>query len=114
MEDAGIHPDLRNLTVDNFLVHNPSGLNQGVRVVGSWPFPRGAGLARRIVRRFAPSWLESGRLAYAIRHLKADIVHSLEMQHAGYLTLAARERLGGKFSTWIVTNWGSDTNRSIN
>jgi glycosyltransferase involved in cell wall biosynthesis len=108
VEDAGIHPDLQTLTLHNFLVHNPSGLNQSVRVVGSWPFSRGAGLARRVLRRFAPSWLDSRRLAYTIRHFKPDIVHSLEMQHAGYLTLAARERLGGKFPAWIVTNWGSD------
>jgi len=47
-------------------------------------------------------------LAQVIRILKPDIVHSLEIQHAGYLTLAARERLRGKFPTWIVTNWGSD------
>jgi len=109
VEDGGIHPELRNLTVHNFLCHNPSGLNQSVRVVGSWPFPRGAGLARRVVRRFAPSWLDRWRLlARTILRLKPDIVHSLEIQHAGYLTLAARERLGGRFPTWIVTNWGSD------
>ncbi len=47
-------------------------------------------------------------LSQVIRLVKPDIIHSLEIQHAGYLTLAARERLGGKFPTWIVTNWGSD------
>jgi len=108
VEDCDIHPELRNLTVHSFLCHNPSGLNQSVRVVGSWPLPRGAGLARRVLRRFAPSWLDRWRLARTIRRLKPDIVHSLEIQHAGYLTLAARERLGGRFPTWIVTNWGSD------
>jgi glycosyltransferase involved in cell wall biosynthesis len=109
VEDAGIHPDLRNLTVHNFLVHNPSGLGQTVRVVGSCPFPGGAGLlARRVVRRFAPSWLDSWRLAYTIRHFKPDIVHSLEMQHAGYLTLAARERLRGQFPMWFMSIWGND------
>ena len=43
-----------------------------------------------------------------IRIVKPDIIHSLEMQHAGYLTFAARARSRGKFPTWIVTNWGSD------
>ena len=47
-------------------------------------------------------------LAKVIQMVKPDIVHSLEIQHAGYLTLTARERLGCKFPTWIVTNWGSD------
>lgn len=47
-------------------------------------------------------------LARAVRSVRPDIVQSLEIQHAGYLTLAARERLGGRFPPWIVTNWGSD------
>lgn len=47
-------------------------------------------------------------LTKVIQKVKPDIVHSLEIQYAGYLTLAARERLGSKFPTWIVTNWGSD------
>jgi len=47
-------------------------------------------------------------LAQVIRIVKPDIIHSLEIQHAGYQTLAARERLGNEFPTWIVTNWGSD------
>jgi glycosyltransferase involved in cell wall biosynthesis len=32
----------------------------------------------------------------------------LEIQHAGYLTLEAKNLLAGKFPTWIVTNWGND------
>jgi glycosyltransferase involved in cell wall biosynthesis len=40
--------------------------------------------------------------------VRPDIVQSLEIQHAGYLTLAARERLGSKFPPWVVTSWGSD------
>jgi glycosyltransferase involved in cell wall biosynthesis len=52
--------------------------------------------------------LQSARLARAIRRVKPDIVHSLEIQHAGYLTLEARKRLGGAFPRWIVSNWGSD------
>jgi len=107
VEDWGIHPELRNLTVHNFLFRRPSGLDRSVRVVGSWPFPRTSGLARRIVKRFAPSWLDR-KLARTIRILKPDIIHSLEIQHAGYLTLASHEHFGGRFPTWIVTNWGSD------
>ena len=47
-------------------------------------------------------------LAFIIRWLQPDIVHSLEIQHAGYLTLNAQDVLKGIFPTWIVTNWGSD------
>ena len=47
-------------------------------------------------------------LARIIRQLKPDIVHSLEIQHAGYLALEARDKLLGSFPAWIVSNWGSD------
>jgi glycosyltransferase involved in cell wall biosynthesis len=107
VDDAGIHPDLRNLTFHNFLCSKPSGLNQSVRVVDSWPFPRGADLARRVMRRFFPAWID-WKLARNIRRLKPDIVHSLELQHAGYMTLAAHAHFRGRFPPWIVTNWGSD------
>lgn len=62
--------------------------------------------------RFRPELRERAAwLARVIKKVKPDLVHSLEFQHAGYLTLAARELLsreGLKFPTWAVTNWGSD------
>lgn len=48
------------------------------------------------------------RLLGVIRKVKPDIIHSLEIQHAGYLTLEAKKLLKGKFPPWIVTNWGND------
>jgi glycosyltransferase involved in cell wall biosynthesis len=50
----------------------------------------------------------AARLARLVRRLKPDIVHSLEMQSAGCLTLEAKRLLGDTFPPWIVTNWGSD------
>lgn len=47
-------------------------------------------------------------LVQVIQKLKPDIVHSLEIQHAGYLTLNAKKAIGKSFPTWIVTNWGAD------
>jgi glycosyltransferase involved in cell wall biosynthesis len=37
-----------------------------------------------------------------------DVVHSLEIQHAGYLTHDALMSLGDERPRWIVSNWGSD------
>jgi glycosyltransferase involved in cell wall biosynthesis len=51
---------------------------------------------------------DPARLARLIRSLKPDIVHSLEMQHGAYLTLASRERMNGSFPPWIYSSWGSD------
>jgi len=47
-------------------------------------------------------------LVSSIKRIKPDIIHSLEFQRAGYLTLEAKKAFKGKFPKWIVTNWGSD------
>jgi glycosyltransferase involved in cell wall biosynthesis len=52
--------------------------------------------------------LSARKLATIIRRTRPDIVHSLEMQHAGYLTLEARKLIGEKFPAWILSNWGND------
>jgi glycosyltransferase involved in cell wall biosynthesis len=44
-----------------------------------------------------------------ITSLRPDIVHSMEVQFAGYIVLEAKRRLGrDRFPRWIVSNWGSD------
>ena len=109
VESGRLHPDLKNLTIHDFLPHKPYGPNHGLRLAGAWPFPGGATLARHIMKRLMPSWSDRvRRLARTISKLKPDIVHSLEMQHAGYLTLDAKNHLDGKFPPWIFTPWGSD------
>ena len=47
-------------------------------------------------------------LISTIKQIKPDIIHSLEFQGAGYLTLEAKKQFKGKFPKWIATNWGSD------
>jgi glycosyltransferase involved in cell wall biosynthesis len=47
-------------------------------------------------------------LELVIRFLKPDLVQSLEIQHAGYLTLDVNTRFKKDFPKWVVTNWGSD------
>jgi hypothetical protein len=47
-------------------------------------------------------------LTKTIRQLKPDIIHSMEFQEAGYLTLEVKKRFTGTFPKWIATNWGSD------
>jgi hypothetical protein len=54
------------------------------------------------------SFFTEQSLVWAIRVLKPDIVHSLEIQHAGYLALRVRDLVGRNFPVWIATNWGSD------
>lgn len=97
------HTEFRNVTIWGFPGFRPEGLHPSVRVCGLWPAGRGALPLGRRALRFYPAWL-----AWLVRRLKPDVVHSLEIQHSGYLALAARERLDGRFPPWIVTNWGSD------
>lgn len=98
-----VHPGLRNVTAYGFSAVRPEGLDPGVRVRGIWPFRRAVGVVGLRAYRFAPH-----ALARLIRRFDPDLVHSMEIQHAGYLTLAARKLLGGRFPPWLVSNWGSD------
>lgn len=54
-----------------------------------------------------PSDLET-QLKNAILRLRPNLIHSLEIQAAGYLTLDVKKKYQGNFPPWIVTNWGSD------
>ncbi|MGB8286464.1 glycosyltransferase family 4 protein [Rhizobium ruizarguesonis] len=57
----------------------------------------------------APLFYGPHVLARLIRKLKPDLIHSMEFQHAGYLTLRAKELSRSKpFPKWLATNWGSD------
>ena len=47
-------------------------------------------------------------VARAVEALRPLLVHSLEVQHAGYACLAAHLRLGDAFPRWLLSNWGSD------
>lgn len=44
----------------------------------------------------------------AVRELQPDLIHSMEIQLAGYLTLGAKRLLGRELPPWVLSNWGSD------
>jgi len=90
-----IHPELRGVTVHDL---EPAEPGSGAPIA----------FARKLIERIRPDWNDRAhRLARAIARVKPDIVHSLEMQHAGYLTMEARRLLRG-FPTWIISIYGSD------
>jgi glycosyltransferase involved in cell wall biosynthesis len=70
----------------------------------------GLGFLARLVRYFERklSPHPAKQLRNVIVSLQPDLIHSLEIQAAGYLTLEAKNKFHGKFPPWIVTNWGSD------
>jgi len=100
------HPDLQGITVhhsafvgDRNCAVSFRGLSVHYRLVAS-------GL--RFTLRNTCRNYRINQLVRLIREVKPDIIHSLEMQGAGYLTFEAKKRIGGAFPPWIVTNWGSD------
>lgn len=97
------HPDLRDVTIYGVSARRPAQLHPSVRWRGLSPLRTGASLLAQRLRAQLPM-----ALAWLVRRLKPDLVHSLEIQHAGYLAFDARSRLGGAFPPWAVTNWGSD------
>lgn len=104
------HYKLKNVTFWNGITSSRAAeTDPSVRMVGLWPFRRGRRLAVwlwLILNRLG--FDASYRLAFVIRYLKPDAVHSLEFQHAGYLVEETKRRHKLKFPLWIATNWGSD------
>lgn len=64
-------------------------------------------LRQQVLERFMPGF-RGKRLLKVIRSVRPDLVHSLEIQAAGRLTLEAKQKFAGSFPSWLVTNWGSD------
>ncbi len=104
----GVHPELGNVTLHHGGALRRGSGGKGVRFRPSSAARRVTGLFReKVLRTTAPDY-EARRLARVIDQVRPDIVHSLEIQHAGYLVSAARRMARGPFPRWIVTNWGSD------
>src|SRR5690606_25647069 len=68
----------------------------------------------RARRPWRPAWLEQATLAgapliaRAVRWLQPDLVHSMEVQLAGYMCADAKRLVGRSFPPWLLSNWGSD------
>jgi glycosyltransferase involved in cell wall biosynthesis len=112
VEAGYLHPGIENVIVHNnvFLGQKGTFSSRRFRDVSPhcYPFLLAAKIFWRLlwaVSRFVP---RDRRLAGLIRRIRPDVVHSLEIQHAGYLVLGAKRRGKGGFPPWIVTNWGSD------
>jgi len=105
----GIHPELENVTVHNLVRRPKQYISATVRQTGlSWPLPRGRRSATALIQNF-DHFKQPARLARLIRSLRPDVIHSLEMQRCGYLTLMSRKQLNGQLlPPWIYSSWGSD------
>ena len=102
------HRDLKKVTVYHSIYKREKLADQTVKFRGiPLPSELTASFGKRFMKKFFPEYrvLQLKRL---IKKLQPDIIHSIEIQAAGYLTLNAKNRYKGHFPPWIVTNWGSD------
>ncbi|MCP4397496.1 MAG: glycosyltransferase family 4 protein [bacterium] len=109
VDGDAIHPFIKHLTVHKFTRKTLSEVDPSIHISGIWPFSRGAGVIKRIIKHFWPAWEEQvWLLTRTIRTFQPDIIHSLEMQHAAYLTQLVKQQYLKQFPTWIYSCWGSD------
>jgi len=103
-----VHPSIKNIKVFGSLPARKDALGSGVHLIWwtilfFW--------FDYLIAKFSNSEshkFKQKALALIIRWTRPDIVHSLEIQNAGYLTLSTKDKLAEKFPPWVVTNWGSD------
>ena len=106
--EAPLHPAFKNVTAYS-LMRRRTTPGSGIRQRALWPLPVGGDRMQMLARRLPERWGERAAwLARVIRRLRPDMVHSLEFQQPGYLTLRARSFYEGRFPLWVTSNWGSD------
>ena len=96
-EYAPVHPQLENIKVHYSFYNKKLSRDPSVRVKG-FPMPGNftLSIAQALQSRFRPNQAVE-RLLKVIRKLRPDIVHSMEFQAAGYLSLKVREILDNSF-----------------
>jgi len=107
--DSGIaHTDLRNVTVHHSLYRSQKNSDSTVKFHGIPVISRRIEwIGKYILKKIEPNY-RAIQLQRLIKKLKPDIIHSMETQAAGYLTVNAKKSFNGSFPIWIHTVWGSD------
>jgi glycosyltransferase involved in cell wall biosynthesis len=107
-DNVTIHPDLKYLTIYQAFYSYQREIDSTVNIIG---FPVFLKIFVRIGNKFLrclnPSFRQR-RLERIIEKIKPDIIHSMEFQSAGYLTLNVKSRSHDQFPPWVAANWGND------
>jgi hypothetical protein len=72
------------------------------------PLARYLALPLWVLDKFANNFFRGLLLRAAIKNFRPSIVHALELQNAGYVSLRALSNQKPKSLKFMVTNWGSD------
>ncbi len=102
------HPLLRDITVFGANARRASYLDKSVRYLRRSSVPFYWDVQESRIRHHLSNKHKERALLRAIKRIKPDMIHTLELQHAGYMTLNVKKKYPGEFPTWIATNWGSD------
>ena len=92
-----IHPQLRAL------LECTTTANYKIVPLGKW-----FGLPLWILDKFTNNFFRGSLLRWTIRKHRPDILHALELQNAGYVSLRALSKIKPQGLRFIATNWGSD------
>lgn len=107
-DNITIHPDFKNITIYKNFFPYQKGIDKSVKIKGiPVIFNIFVRIGNIVIKTLIPDFNRI-RLNYLIARLKPDIIHSMEFQAAGYLTLSTKKKYSSKFPCWIATNWGSD------
>lgn len=72
------------------------------------PLARYFALPLWVLDKFANNFFRGLLLKAAIKNFRPNVIHSLELQNAGYVSLRALSNQKPKSLKFMVTNWGSD------
>lgn len=102
------HSDFRKITVFGADPFRPAHLDRSVRFKPWSSYAYYLDYIEGLLKSHKSHRFVERALARVIRYVKPDLIHSLEIQHAAYLTLNVKKLVSSTFPKWIVTNWGSD------
>jgi glycosyltransferase involved in cell wall biosynthesis len=102
------HPDLKNVTIYHSIYGVKKNQNPNVKYSGYPVFSNIIAWGARLIKKIIYPNYRAEQLKKVIFEFKPDIIHSMEFQGAGYLTLQVKKMDSDPFPTWIATNWGSD------
>jgi glycosyltransferase involved in cell wall biosynthesis len=109
--DPYIHPELDRITLYcphfNHSTQPHQNLNLKRDFIDILPFAKI--YKKKLYNKIFPDY-HLQKLHKVILEVKPDIIHSLEIQAAGYLVSSVKQKYfqNQEFPKWIVTNWGSD------
>mgnify|MGYP003365435740 CR=1 FL=1 len=98
------HPDLMGISI---LLSFPSRIRNFLSDLGLTFLAKLVERGRTYYEHSSPNYRLT-RLKRAIAKIRPDMIHAMEMQSAGYLTLDASKSLNVRFPPWLMTIWGSD------